>query len=334
MNAPQRPGSFRYAASLLHRRWFASSCAVLLAMLVLASVFADELASERPIICSIGGHVHVLSNVSDASALAGLTRAQFEKEHGPGDWAVWPLVACSAKEACDAPLLAPFAKAAHPLGTDGVGRDVLARLVFGTRSALLVAGIAVAAFVVLGTALGAMAGFFGGGIDFVVGRVIETLSAFPVPLLALVVQALAPHSGVWSLVAVIAALRWTEVARLVRAEVLSLSSLDYVSAARALGASPLRVLYRHVLPLTLSPIVVAAVLGLGQIVLLESALDFLRVGLPASIPTWGEMLSESRDHFTAWWLLLLPGSLVFASVTSTNAIGETLRDALDPRART
>jgi peptide/nickel transport system permease protein len=136
---------------------------------------------------------------------------------------------------------------------------------------------------------------------------------------------------VWSLVAVIAALRWTEVARLVRAEVLGVASLDYITAARALGASPLRVLYKHVLPMTLSPIVVSAVFGLGQIVLLESALDFLRVGLPANVATWGQMLSESRDHFGAWWLLVLPGLLVFASVAATNTIGEALRDALDPR---
>ncbi len=288
MSEHVRPGLIRHAAALVRARWFSSSCAVLLAMLVLVSVFAEELASERPILCNIGGHVHLLANVTNPSDLAGLTHAQFEKDPSAGDWAVWPLVACGATVPCDAPVIPPLARAQHPLGTDGLGRDVFARLVFGTRSALLVAAIAVGAFVALGTALGALAGFFGGGVDFVVGRAIETLSAFPVPLLALVVQALAPHAGVWSLVGVIAALRWTEVARLVRAEVLSVSSLDYVSAARALGASPLRVLYKHVLPMTLSPIVVAAVLGLGQIVLLESALDFLRVGLPPSVPTWGK----------------------------------------------
>lgn len=299
-------------------------------MLAIVSVFAEELAASRPIIGRWHGSVYILPNITHPRTLSGMTHERWMKERAADDWALWPLVACGTREACGAPIVAPLVAIDHPLGTDGGGRDVFARLVYGTRSALLVSAFAVAAFVALGAALGAIAGFFGGAVDFFVARAVETLSSFPVPLLALVVQALVPRAGVWSLVAVIAALRWTEVARLVRAEVLAVSSLDYIVAARAMGASPLRVLYKHVLPMTISPIVVSAVLGLGQIVLLESALDFLRVGIP-SAPTWGEMLSESRDHFGAWWLLLLPGALVFASVTATNSVGEALRDALDPR---
>lgn len=324
MRARERPGSFRRALGVVRRQRIGAVCMLLLSMMALVSVFAEELASSRPIVCSVHGHVHLLANVTHPPELTGAKRADY-------DWAIWPIVSCSSRQPCGDALVPPLRTSAHPLGTDGGGRDVFARLVFGTRSALGVALLAVALFVVAGAALGAVAGFFGGPIDFFVARAVETLSAFPVPLLALVVQALVPHAGVWSLVAVIAALRWTEVARLVRAEVLAVSSLDYVTAARALGASPLRVLYKHVLPQTLSPIVVSAVLGLGQIVLLESALDFLRVGLPANVPTWGQMLSESREHFGAWWLLVLPGALVFASVTATNALGEALRDALDPR---
>jgi peptide/nickel transport system permease protein len=323
----ERPGSFRRALRTMSRKRWEGACMLVLAMMALVSIFAEELASNRPIACSAHGHVHLLANVTHPRDLQGMKHADY-------DWALWPVVACSARQPCGDALVPPLASASHPLGTDGDGRDVFARLVYGTRSALAVALLAVALFVVLGAALGAIAGFFGGPVDFLVARAVETLSAFPVPLLALVVQALVPHAGVWSLVAVIAALRWTEVARLVRAEVLAVSSADYVTAARALGASPLRVLYKHVLPMTISPIVVSAVLGLGQIVLLESALDFLRVGLPPSVATWGQMLSESRDHFSAWWLLVLPGALVFASVTATNALGEALRDALDPRTAT
>lgn len=306
---------------------------MLLAMMALVAVFAEELASSAPIICRIHGHVRLLANVTHPKDLDGRGRDAIEAMREPGDFAVWPLVSCGPTAPCGGPVEPPLVSLTHPLGTDGGGRDVFARLVYGTRSVLAIATIAVAVFVALGAALGAAAGFFGGPVDFAVARAVETLSAFPVPLLALVVQALTPNAGTWSLVAVIAALRWTEVARLVRAEVLATEPRDYVTAARALGASPMRVLYRHILPMTISPIVVAAVLGVGQIVLLESALDFLRVGLPASVPTWGEMLSESRDHFGAWWLLLLPGSLVFASVVATNAIGEALRDALDPHFR-
>jgi len=329
-----RPGSLRHAVAIVRRRRWVGACAVLLAMLALVAVFADELASARPIVCKLHGRVHLLANVTRPAELGGIGRDRFEATRAPGDFAIWPLVSCGPSTPCGPPVARPLASFAHPLGTDGSGRDVFARLVYGTRSALAVAVVAVVAFVALGAALGAAAGFFGGAVDFAVARAVETLSSFPVPLLALVVQALLPNSGTWSLVAIIAALRWTEVARLVRAEVLATEVRDYVTAARALGASPLRVLYRHILPMTISPIVVSTVLGLGQIVLLESALDFLRVGLPPSVPTWGEMLSESREHFAAWWLLLLPGSLLFASVTATNAIGEALRDALDPRIRT
>ena len=326
-----RPGSVGHALGVLGSRRLPAACALLLAMMALVAVFAEEIASNRPVLCKFHGSTHWLADVAHPHALSGINHARFEQEREPGDWAIWPLVACGSREPCGEPLRAPFTSVDHPLGTDGTGRDVLARLVYGTRSAFAVALFAVALFVALGAVLGALAGFFGGPVDWTVGRAIETLSSFPVPLLALVVQALVPHAGVWSLVTVIAALRWTEVARLVRAEVLGVSSLDYVTAARALGASPMRVLVKHVLPMTLSPIVVAAVLGLGQIVLLESALDFLRVGLPPALPTWGEMLSESRDHFGAWWLLVLPGTLVLVAVLATNALGEALRDALDPR---
>jgi peptide/nickel transport system permease protein len=329
-----KPGSVRLALHVVRARRWALGCGVLLAMLALVAVFAEELASDLPVVCRFHGHVHVLAGVTRPHELDGMTRARFDAERAPGDFAVWPMLACGPVRACGTPVARPLASASHPLGTDGAGRDVFARLIYGTRSAFAVAIIAVSAFVALGTALGAAAGFFGGAVDFGVARTVETLSAFPVPLLALVVQALLPHAGTWSLVTVIAALRWTQIARIVRAEVLATEPRDYVTAARALGASPFRVLYKHILPMTLSPIVVAAVLGLGQIVLLESALDFLRVGLPASVPTWGEMLSESREHFAAWWLLLLPGSLVFASVIATNAVGEALRDALDPHVRT
>ncbi|HSQ63437.1 MAG TPA: ABC transporter permease [Polyangiaceae bacterium] len=329
-----RPGSLRFALRSLRKQRLPSACALLMAMLALMAIFAEELASSRPIACRFHGEVHLLANVTHPHALAGVDKPRFEAERQPGDWAIWPLVACGPEQACRGSTEArpPLVSLSSPLGTDARGRDVFARLVYGTRSALGVALLAVAAFVLLGAVLGAVAGFFGGPFDFFVARVIETLSAFPVPLLALVVQALVPHPGLFSLLAVIAGLRWTEVARLVRAEVLAVSPLDYVTAARALGATPWRVLYKHVLPMTMTPVVVAAVLGLGQIVLLESALDFLRVGLPSSVPTWGEILSESRDHFGAWWLLLLPGALVFVSVMATNALGEALRDALDPRA--
>jgi peptide/nickel transport system permease protein len=323
----RRPGSFGRAVKLLVSRKRTTFVVVLLGMMLFVGVFADELASDLPVLCSVHGHVYVAPNVTHPHALDGWNQARIRDE---GDWAFGPLVHYGPEETTGDALLPPLRVAQHPLGTDGNGRDVFARLVHGTRTTLGVALLAVAAFASLGLFLGAMTGFFGRRLDFVVSRVVETLSSFPVPIVVLVVQTLVVRPGLFSFLATIVLLRWTEVARLVRAEVLSVSSADWVLAARALGASPARVLRRHVLPMAVTPAIVAGVLGVGQVVLLESALDFLRVGLPSSIPSWGEMLSESRDHFEAWWLLLFPGTLVFTVAVATNAIGEALRDGLDP----
>lgn len=326
MSGP-RPGSFARAMQLLVRRRRTTVVVVILGMLLMTGIFADELASDLPLVCSIHGHVYIAPNVTHPKVLEGWNQDRVRTE---GDWGFGPLVHYGPEETTGDALLPPLHTAAHPLGTDQSGRDVFARLVHGARMTLGVALLAVAAFVGVGTLLGATTGYFGRQLDFVVSRVVETLSSFPVPIVVLVVQTLVVKPGVVSFLATIALLRWTEVARLVRAEVLSVSSADYVLAARALGASPARVLRLHVLPMAVTPAIVAGVLGVGQVVLLEAVLDFLHVGLPSSIPSWGEMLSESRDHFEAWWLLLLPGMLVFAVALATNAIGDALRDGLDP----
>ena len=324
-----RPGSFARAILFLAGRPRTAAFTVLLGLFVLVAVFAEQLASDLPILCKVEGAVYVVPNVTHPPGLKGWNVQRVAAE---GDWSLGPLVGYGPEDASAAALVPPLRTVHHPLGTDARGRDVFSRLVYGTRVTLGIALLGVAAFVSIGLFLGATTGFFGRRLDFVVARVIETLSAFPVPVVVLVVQALVVDPGITSFLATVALLRWTEVARLVRAEVLSVSSADYVLAARALGASPVRVLLRHVLPMAITPAIVAGVLGIGQVVLLESSLDFLRVGLPVTVPSWGEMLSESRDHFEAWWLLLLPGSLVFSALLATNAVGEALRDALDPHA--
>jgi peptide/nickel transport system permease protein len=162
---------------------------------------------------------------------------------------------------------------------------------------------------------------------------VETISAFPTLVLVLVVQATVPHPTLWTLLLAIGLTRWPEVARLVRAEVQMVSSQDYVLAARALGAGPFRILRRHVAPNAFAPILVAGAFGLASVVLVEASLDFLRVGAPGGSASWGETLSETREHLGAWWLLVFPGLAVFVTVLSLNLVGEALRDALDPRLR-
>jgi peptide/nickel transport system permease protein len=308
--------------------------AIVMASFAMVAIFADLLASDLPIACHFHQTTYVLPNLTHPPALAAYDCARVEDELGEGDWALFPVVPfgptqTSARGRIEA-LLPPF-RPNHPLGTDDRGRDVFARLVHGARTSLTVSLTAVVAFIGIGATLGALAGFYGRIVDSIVSRLVETLTAFPTLVLVLVVQALVPHPSMGTMLLAVGLTRWTEVARLVRAEVLLVTSQDYALAARALGARPLRVLSRHVLPNAIAPVLVAATFGVASVVLIEASLTFLRVGLPPPTPSWGEMLSEARDHTVAWWLLVLPGCLVFATVVALNLVGEALRDALDPR---
>ncbi|WP_394836916.1 ABC transporter permease [Pendulispora rubella] len=329
------PGAgMRAAMARLRQSRLAYAGAIVLAFFALLAVVADLVASEFPMLCRVSGKTYILPNVTHPPELAGFVEARASGQMAAEDWAFGPLVPFgAAQESKGDALLPPFARRAHPLGTDGRGRDVLARVIHGTRTSFGVALFAVVAFLAVGSVLGALGGFLGGVVDGLVSRTIEILSSFPTLVLVLVVQALLPHPTRTTLFVAIALARWPEIARLVRAEVLVVVSNDYVTAARALGASPWRVLLRHIIPNARAPIVVAAMFGIAQVVLIEASLSFLRVGVPPGTASWGEMLSELRDYSGAWWLLVVPGLAVFAVVSSLNLVGEALRDTLDPRLR-
>lgn len=289
------------------------------ALLVLVAVFADMLASDRPIACKVDGHVVLFANVTQVAVDA--SRAE---------WSVGALVA-HGPSSTSAPLLRPGAERGHPFGTDRLGRDVFARVVHGTRSYLVFALLAMAASIALGVLFGALAGLFGGPTDAFVSRAIESISAFPPLVLVLGIQAAVPTPTLLTLFLAIALTRWPEIARLVRGEVILASTRDYALAARALGASPLRVLRKHIMPNVLGPLVVAAALGVSAVVLTEASLDFLRIGPPAGAASWGETMSEFRDASGAWWLLAFPGLFLVATVIALTLLGEAIRDRLDPR---
>jgi peptide/nickel transport system permease protein len=292
------------------------------AALVFLAVFADMLASDLPVACKIDGRLLLFPNVIQSAQVVDVSRAT---------WKIDALVPYGPTAKPAPPLARPGAEPGHPFGTDRLGRDVFARVVHGTRSYLVFALAAVAASLALGVLFGALAGLFGGPTDALVSRAIESISAFPPLVLVLGVQAAVPTPTLMTLFLAIALSRWPEIARLVRGEVILASTRDYALAARALGASPLRILRKHIMPNVRGPLIVAAAIGVSAVVLTEASLDFLRVGPPGGAASWGETMSEFRDAPGAWWLLAFPGVLIVATVLALTTMGEALRDRLDPR---
>ncbi len=232
----------------------------------------------------------------------------------------------------------------HPFGTNSLGQDLLARVLFGGRISLTVGIAAMLVAIVLGTTIGAIAGFYGGMIDGVLMRLTDLFLALPqLPLLLLVVYLFrepiktiaGPETGIFMLVVmVIGGLNWMSVARLVRASILKLREMEFVKAAISLGATPSRIIRVHILPNIFSIIIVAATLGVGNAIITESTLSFLGLGFPPDVPTWGQMLFQAKDYLTtAPHTAFFPGLAIFLTVLSINYIGDGLRDAFDPKSR-
>ena len=226
-------------------------------------------------------------------------------------------------------LLPPSMK--HPFGTDDLGREVFIRMLYGARISLLVGFVAVGISTIIGIILGALAGYYGSWVDAVVLRFGDIMLCFPTFFLILAVIAFL-NPSIWNIMIVIGLTSWMGVARLIRAEFLSLRQRDFVLAAQALGASDLRLIFRHILPNAMSPILVSATLGVAGAILTESALSFLGIGVQPPTPSWGNMLIVGKQTLgSAWWLSVFPGLAILITVLGYNLLGEGVRDALDPR---
>ena len=222
---------------------------------------------------------------------------------------------------------------AHPLGTDQLGRDVLSRMLYGARVSLAVGFVSVGIATLIGIALGAAAGYHGGTIDALVMRLVDLMLVFPRFFLLLAVLAFLRPS-IWTIMTVIGLTGWMSVARLVRAEFLSLKEREFVLWSQSIGASSFRTIWRHILPNAVGPVLVAMTLGIPAAILTESGLSFLGLGVQPPHATWGNILNEGKDAIEiGWWLSAYPGLAILVTVLSYNLLGEGIRDALDPRLR-
>jgi len=228
-------------------------------------------------------------------------------------------------------LTAPSTK--HLFGTDDLGRDVLSRVLMGAGISLKVGFFAVGISVLIGVLLGSIAGYYGKIIDMVIMRFVDTMLCIPSFFLIITLIALFEPS-IWIIMIVIGATSWMGVARLIRAEFLSLKQREFVLAARAAGAGDLRIIFMHILPNALAPVLVYATLGIASAILIESALSFLGIGVQPPTPSWGNILTAGKDNIEiAWWLSLFPGLAILITVLGYNLLGEGIRDSLDPRLR-
>ena len=220
----------------------------------------------------------------------------------------------------------------HLMGTDEQGRDIASRMVYGAQISLSVGFVAVSIYVLIGIFIGSLAGYFGGRIDMIVSRLIEIVMCFPTFFLILAVLAFVGPS-LLNIMIIIGVTGWTGIARLVRGEFFKLKEQEFVQSAHVLGYSTLRIIFRHILPNALTPVLVSVTFGIASAILIESSLSFLGFGVQPPTPSWGDILSQSREFMDiAWWLMLYPGVAIFITVTAFNLVGEGLRDALDPRA--
>lgn len=330
------PGFWRRVWLRLRRDRFAIFGLGTICFLLAVAYLAPVIANNKPIIMNWQGKTYFpavaeLIPVRWFVSYRELNTVDFkEVKHDPAVAVLMPPVPHSPVEIhLEEKLTGPSAK--HIMGTDDIGRDVLSRMIHGTGTSLKIGFVAVGIALLIGLLIGALAGYYGGVIDAVLSRIIEVVICFPFLFLILTVIAFLPPS-IYNIMIVIGVTRWTGIARYTRAEFIRLKEQEFTDAARALGASDGKIIFRHILPNSLAPVLVAATFGIANAILIEAALSFLGMGVQPPAPSWGGILSTGQKFIeVGWWLATFPGLAIFITVTAYNLFGEGLRDASDPR---
>jgi len=340
---PERPerkqGYWHIVWRQLQKNKFAMVGLYCVGFLVFVAIFADLLANDKPLLIKYDGKISspVVTYYGVSLGLLNyppeFQNKKFKdiaQELGDGDFIVFPPVKYSPND-YDLRYHITAPSKVHLLGTDETGRDILSRMIHGTRISLSVGIVAVSIYTLIGIILGALAGYFGGWIDIIISRFIELMMTFPTFFLIITIVAFLPPS-IYNIMLVIGITGWTGVARFVRGEFYRVKNIDYVQAAHALGFTHFRIIFRHVLPNAVAPVFVTVTFGIAGAILTESGLSFLGFGVPPDQASWGSILSSSRQLLPeGWWLTTFPGAAIFFTIVVINLVGEGLRDAMDPR---
>jgi peptide/nickel transport system permease protein len=345
-------GFWAEAWARLVRKPLAVSALAFVGLLVAVAVLAPAIAGTKPVLCRYKGRIYApcLGYFHRSLEPAVFARDRFRgtypqnlRDKDPQSWAVWPLVfqdpyrAVRENEWPGRPAN-PAKGEGRPsrvnlFGTDQYGVDVFAKMVHGTTIALLVGVVSMGLAATIGILVGAAGGYFGGWVDMLSSRVTEVVMCVPPLVLILAFIAILEKPTIWHTMAILGATGWTGIARLTRGEFLRLRQSEFVMAARAAGAGPLRIIFRHVLPNALAPVLVPVTFGIASAILAETSLSFLGFGPPPPTASWGSILNDARANLAMWWLVVFPGTAIFLTVLAYNLVGEGLQEATDPRLR-
>ena len=349
---PHSPGFWAETWKRFRRRPLALTALICVGLLCLIAILSPAIAGTRPIVCKYKGSLYFpcMYYFNERWQNPIFTTDKFRgkfydtlKTKDPESWAIWPLTFNDPYYSVQKDLWPgrpanPSRDTGRPsaqnwFGTDQKGVDVFAKLVHGTRTALVVGFVSMGIAAAIGITLGAIGGYAGGWIDTLISRFTEAVMCMPTLPLLIAMMVLIRNPTIWHMMAVIGLLGWTGIARLTRAEFLRLKESDFVSAARVLGVGHGRIIFRHILPNAMAPVLVPITFGIAGAIFTENALTFLGFGPPPPTTSWGDLLKDGRSNYDLWWLIVFPGLAVFVTVLAYNLIGEGLQEATDPRLR-